>query len=145
MSSARPWSTRVPGCPFDRALANALLRASRSVPILMYTAQDVGAVQITGMPLKRFINEGDYYAWRRALANPAQAAPYAIALDGDPVAQAIREHPADMSVINVICSTGQPCARVYRSAKISFVLEVAISSGSGRFRSQSRPLEQALE
>jgi hypothetical protein len=101
----------------DRALANALLRLPDRVPILMYTAQDVGAIQVTGMPLKRFINEGDYNQWRRALANPAQAAPYAIALDGDPVAQAIREHPEDMSVINVICSTGQPCARVYHSEK----------------------------
>jgi hypothetical protein len=105
--------------PFERALANALLRLPDRVPILMYTAQDVGAVQITGMPLKRFVDEGDYYAWRSALANPAQAAPYAIAFDGDPVSEAIRKHPQDLSVINVICATGQPCARVYHSLKFS--------------------------
>jgi hypothetical protein len=105
--------------PFERALANALLQLPDRVPILMYTAQNIGAVQITGMPLKRFINEGDYYGWRRALVNPAQAAPFAIALDGDPVSQAIREHPADMSAINVICSTGQPCARIYHSQKFA--------------------------
>jgi hypothetical protein len=105
--------------PFERALANALLLLPDRVPILMYTAQDIGAVQLTGMPLKRFINEGDYYAWRRALVNPAQAAPFAIAFDGGPIAMAIREHPADMSVINVICSTGQPCARVYHSQKFA--------------------------
>jgi hypothetical protein len=105
--------------PFEKALANALLTLPDQVPILMYTAQNAGAIQLTGMPLRRFIDDGDYYAWRRALANPAQAAPFVIAFDGDPVSQAIREHPQDLSVINVICSTGQPCAHVYHSQKFA--------------------------
>jgi hypothetical protein len=39
----------------------------------------------------------------------------AVALDGDEVAQAIQRHPQGMQLVNVVCSSGQPCARIYRS------------------------------
>jgi hypothetical protein len=38
-----------------------------------------------------------------------------VAIDGDPVAEAVRKHPQNLELMFVICSTGQPCARLYRS------------------------------
>ena len=37
------------------------------------------------------------------------------ALDGDAVAQALQRHPQGLQRINVVCSTGQPCAQINRS------------------------------
>ena len=38
-----------------------------------------------------------------------------VAVDGDVVAQAVQSHPQGLQLVNVVCSTGQPCARIYRS------------------------------
>ena len=83
--------------------------------ILAYTSEHVGAFQRAGIALKRTINESDYYEWAPALKNPAQAANYVIATDGDRVAQAVAAKPDGLTLINIVCSTGQPCARFYRS------------------------------
>jgi hypothetical protein len=38
-----------------------------------------------------------------------------ITTDDDRVAQAVAEHPQGLTLINIVCSTGQPCVRFYRS------------------------------
>jgi hypothetical protein len=83
--------------------------------ILMRVSSDVGALQQAGIPLRRTVNEGDYLTWKHALEDPAQVVSMAVALDGDPVAQAVQRHPQGLQLVNVVCSTGQPCARIYRS------------------------------
>ncbi len=100
---------------FEGALSRALVALPGAGVILMYTSQDAGAVQQSGIPLHRFLNEGDYREWHQALDDPAHAALAVIALDHDPVAQAIQRHPQGLRLMQVICSTGQPCARIYRS------------------------------
>jgi hypothetical protein len=100
---------------FEKSLRNALLELPQQALILMNTAQDVGALQDAGIPLRRTINEGDSLEWKRALNSPAMAAPVIIALDGDPVARAIQRHPQNLQTIKVICSIGEPCARIYWS------------------------------
>lgn len=100
---------------FEESLRNALLELPPKTLILMDTAQDVGALQDAGLPLRRTINEGDNREWKRALQLPAMAAPVIIALDGDPVARAIQRHPENLQVIKVICSSGEPCAHIYWS------------------------------
>lgn len=100
---------------FEESLRNALLELPQQALILMDTAQDVGALQDAGIPLRRTINEGDNLEWKRSLNSPAMAAPVLIALDGDPVARAIQRHPENLQVIKVICSIGEPCARIYWS------------------------------
>jgi hypothetical protein len=82
----------------------------------MYTSEHIGAVQGAGIPLREIINEGDYYEWGPALRAPAARARYVIALDGDAVAKAVAEHPQGLTLLQVICSTGQPCARIYSSS-----------------------------
>jgi 4-amino-4-deoxy-L-arabinose transferase-like glycosyltransferase len=108
---------------FEVAYANALAALPPKSMILAYTSEHAGAFQRAGIALKRTINESDYYEWAPALKNPAQAADYVIATDGDRVAQAVAAKPDSLTLINIVCSTGQPCARFYRSDR-------HVSSGS---------------
>ena len=77
--------------PFEQALARTLfpLSVRTSGPILMYTSEHIGALQRAGIPLKRTINEGDYYQWASALRDPAGSASLVVAIDGDAVAKAV--------------------------------------------------------
>jgi len=100
---------------FERALANKLMVLPPQSTLLMYTSAHIGALQQIGFPLRRTINEGDYDQWQQALKDPAAAADFIVAIDGDPVAKAVKEHPENLQMMFVICSTGQPCARLYRS------------------------------
>ena len=101
--------------PFERALAQKLILLPPSATLLMYTSAHIGALQQIGFPLRQTINEGDYTRWQEALADPAAAADYIVAIDGDPVAEAVQNHPQNLELLFVICSTGQPCARIYLS------------------------------
>jgi hypothetical protein len=100
---------------FETALAKALNNLPAQGLILMAVSSDVGAMQQAGIPLHRTINEGDYLTWQRALKDPARAASAVVAVDGDVVAQAVLTHPQGLQLVNVVCSTGKPCARIYRS------------------------------
>ncbi len=104
--------------PFERALAAGLRGLTPGESLLMYTSEHVGAIQRAGIPLRDIINEGDYYEWGAALAQPDAKAHYVVALDGDAVAKAVAAHPQDLTLLQVICSTGQPCARIYASQRV---------------------------
>ena len=99
--------------PFEQALARALEIMPKQGMILMYTSEHPGALQSAGIPLKRTINEGDYYQWPGALEHPAQSAAVVVTTDGDAVDRAVAAHPEGLTMVDVICSTGQPCARIY--------------------------------
>lgn len=105
-------ATRV---PFENALGAKLILLPPDATVLMDISAHVGALQQIGMPLKRTINDGDYERWHAGLKDPAAAADYVVAFDGGPVAKAVRNHPQNLQIVSVICSTGQPCARIYRS------------------------------
>jgi hypothetical protein len=100
---------------FETALGKALSGIPAEGLILMHVSNDVGAVQQAGIPLHRIVNEGDYLIWQHALDDPAHSVATVVALDGDAVAQAVQRHPDGLDLVNVICSTGQPCARIYHS------------------------------
>lgn len=99
--------------PFEQSVAEALEALPRQGMILMYTSEHPGALQRAGIPLKRTINEGDYYQWPGALQHPAQSAAIVVTTEGDAVARAVAAHPEGLTLVDVICSTGQPCARIY--------------------------------
>jgi hypothetical protein len=105
-------STRI---PFEQAYARALEQLPRSGEILVWTSDHIGAFERAGIPLRRTINETDYYQWKPALEHPAQSAVFVIAADHDAVAQAVAEHPEGLTLLNIVCSTDQPCVRFYRS------------------------------
>jgi hypothetical protein len=101
---------------FEAALARQLRNFPAGVPIMMYNSDHVGALQGAGLPLRQTVNEGDYDSWKVALAAPAKHAAYVIAIAGDPVSAAVAEHPEDLTELSILCTTGQPCARIYQSS-----------------------------
>jgi hypothetical protein len=38
-----------------------------------------------------------------------------VAIAGDPVSAAIAKHPEGLTELSILCTTGQPCARIYQS------------------------------
>ena len=91
--------------------------------ILMYTSDQVGALERAAVSIKRTINEGNHRMWKRptdpeglwerALADPAKYADYVFAFDGDPVWEAVRDqHLRELVELHV---TGQPRAILYRA------------------------------
>jgi hypothetical protein len=107
-------STRV---PFERNLALVLEEFPPGAPILMQESDHIGALQDAGIALRQTLNESDYDSWHAALADPAGHADFVVALEGDAVAKAVAEHPGGLDELTILCSTGQPCARIYRSQR----------------------------
>ena len=105
-------STRV---PFERNLALVLNEMPPGSPILMQESDHIGALQDAGIPLKQTINETDYDSWHTALDDPAAHALFVVAIEGDAVSKAVDAHSQDLEEIDILCTTGQPCARIYRS------------------------------
>ena len=106
----RPAWTRV-----EAAYARALEQLPPQGQILVWTSDHIGAFQRAGIPLRRTINESDYYQWIPALQHPAQSAAFVVTADHDAVAKAVEAHPQGLTLLNIVCSTGQPCIRFYRS------------------------------
>jgi hypothetical protein len=100
---------------FEQALAQEIEQFPPNVPIMMYTSAHIGAVQVAGRPLKGLVCEMDWDSWHKALEDPAANAAYVIAMKGDPVDAAVAAHPLGLDELEVLCTTGQPCARIYRS------------------------------
>ncbi len=99
----------------ETSIARVLKSFPPGVPILMYNSDHIGAIQDAGIPLKQTVNEGDYDSWKAALASPADHAAYVIAIKGDPVSKAVDANPQGLTELTILCTTGQPCARIYRS------------------------------
>jgi hypothetical protein len=104
---------------FETALARELKNFPAGVPILMYVSDHVGALQQAGIPLKQTWNENDYDSWMAALADPAGRAAYVVAMTGDAVSKAVAERPQGLTELTVLCTTGQSCARIYRSDRFA--------------------------
>ncbi len=100
---------------FETAIARQLESFPAGMPILMRDSDHVGALQQAGIPLKQTLNEGDYDSWKAALDSPATMAEYVVAIAGDPVDAAVHAHPENLTELTVLCTTGQPCARIYKS------------------------------
>jgi hypothetical protein len=89
----------------------------------MYLGDHAGALQQAGIPLRRVVQEGNHRTWKqpsdpegeweRALANPARQVDFVIAVDGDPVAEAMRTQ--SLLLIAAIHVNGQPAAFIYQA------------------------------
>ena len=100
---------------FESALARQLMMLPAGSTILMYNSDHVGALQAAAIPLKQTINEGDHDGFQAALAAPAEHAAYVVGIAGDPVAAAVVAHPEGLTELTILCTSGQPCARIYQS------------------------------
>jgi hypothetical protein len=104
---------------FETALARQLLAFPKGSVILMYNSDHVGALEDAGIPLRQTVNEGDYDSFHAALAAPAAHAAYVVAIVGDPVDAAVAAHPEGLTELTILCTSGQPCARIYRSDRFA--------------------------
>jgi hypothetical protein len=100
---------------FETKLATQLAKLPSDASILIYSGEHGGALQKIGMPLKRTLNEGNRKAWKKALPDPAAAADYVVATQGDDVAAAVGKHPEGLEKIAEVQSEGQSPAAIYRS------------------------------
>lgn len=101
---------------YETQLAQVLAGVPGNAKILMYTGDHVGALQRAGIPLRRVINEANYYEWRLALVTPGASADYVVASAGDAVAAGVAADPEDLNPMAMIDVAGQPRTVVYRSA-----------------------------
>lgn len=101
----------------EKALAGELRKLPPDARLLMYTGSYVGALQTAGIPLQRVVNEGNYRIWQAALAAPAAAADYIIAVEGDAVAAAVAAHPEGLTPVARIHTPEKPPVVIYRAAR----------------------------
>jgi len=99
----------------EKQIAFALEMLPPNDPVMMTLGADVGAVQRSGRTLASIVSENDYESFSKAQADPADNVAFVIAIDGDAVAQAVAAHPEGLQELYVMCTTGQPCAKVYQS------------------------------
>ena len=100
---------------FERSVARQLRSFPAGSRILMSTNDHIGAVQQAGTPLHLLLSENDRDSFGAALASPGTKADYVIAIAKDPVDAAVRAHPEGLTELTVLCTTGQPCARIFKS------------------------------
>lgn len=102
-------------------LENRLASALRHVPpgsnILMATTNYVGALQDTGIPLRRVVWEGVHPEWDESLADPAKYAEYVVAFQGDEVWYATRLFPQHLEKWVEFETPDKPRVTVYRVEK----------------------------
>jgi hypothetical protein len=106
-----------PRYALDGRLGSLLEKFPESTSMLVYLGDNGGALQRAGIPLKRTINEGNRKLWNAALLAPASSADLVIAGEGDPVAQAVAEHPENLDLMIVVQAAGRPPVRVYRARR----------------------------
>ena len=102
---------------FEEPLARQLKTFRPGAVILMENSDHVGALQMAGIALKQTIGPSDYYGWKRAMAGPAAAADYVVAVTGGQIDGAVKAHPEGLTELAILCTYKQPCVRVYASAR----------------------------
>ena len=99
----------------EQPLAQQLMTFLPGSTILMENSEHVGALQTAGIPLRQTIGPSDYYRWREAMRAPAETAQYVVAVAGDEIANAVARHPEGLTELEILCSSNQPCVRIYQS------------------------------
>jgi hypothetical protein len=109
IASRRPLEEKIP------PLLRSLLATQPGGPVLMKTSVYPQIVALTGIPLRRTINESDREVYSNALAAPGAHAAIVLAFDGDDVDRALKAHPAGLKLVQRFSFSGQPSATVYVS------------------------------
>lgn len=102
---------------FDSRLAADLQHLPATATIMMYCGAHSGAIQDAGIPFGRVLREGNHPAWEIGLSNPARAADYVVAIEGDEVSYAVRLFPQNLKLVAIVDTPGSARALVYRSIR----------------------------
>lgn len=108
-------------------LAEQLALVPRGEPIMIDNSEYVGALQMAGIPLKETIGPSDYYRWRDGIKDPAHRAALIISSEGDAISKVLGGNPAGLTEMTIMCTTGKPCLRVWRS---DVYVDVSIKKGT---------------
>ena len=101
----------------ESQVAEALAAIPEDSTVLMYTSDYVGAVQKAGVHFDRVISECTRFAWDSARSAPFAGADYIVAVDGDPVADAVRINPRGLTMVAIIHTFGKPKVTIYRGSR----------------------------
>jgi hypothetical protein len=100
----------------EKWLAAQLELMPQDSTVVMYTSQYVGALQRAEFPLQRVVNESSFIVWDAALSAPAGVANYTIAIDNDPVAQAVLRNRYGLTLVDKREIAGEPSVAIYKSS-----------------------------
>ena len=100
----------------ESQLAEVLARIPQNSTVLMYTSEYVGAIQQAGIHFDHIISESTLIAWDSARSAPFAGANYIVAIDGDPVAEAVRTNPRGLTKLAIIHTLGKPDVTIYRGS-----------------------------
>jgi hypothetical protein len=101
----------------ERQIAEMLSRIPDNATVLMYTSDYVGALESAGIHLDRTISESTRFSWDSARSAPFAGADYIVAVDGDPVAEAVRINPHGLTKLAIMHTLGRPSVTIYRGAR----------------------------
>jgi hypothetical protein len=122
VEAERSWNMR-------RGIDTSVEQLLKALPpdsmFMMDLGEHVGIMQRLGIPLRRVVNGQNHRPWmrptdpqgiwERALADPKEYVNYVIAFDGDTVDLGVNK--ANLTLLTVIHSLGQPAARIYQTAR----------------------------
>lgn len=100
----------------EAKLAQQLMFVASNEKVLMFTGEYSGALQRARLPFRQVINEGNFGPWQRALGDPAAAADWVVASEGDDVARAAAAHAENLRLVTVLHTQGKKPVSIYRSA-----------------------------
>jgi hypothetical protein len=101
----------------ESQVAEALSGLPDNSTVLMYTSDYVGAIQKAGIHFDHIISESTFIAWDSARSAPFAGADYIVAIDSDPVAEAVRVNPRGLTKIEIIRTLGKPDVTIYRGTR----------------------------
>jgi hypothetical protein len=111
------WANSRSRVQLETQVAQALEAVPDGSTILMYTSEYVGAIQKTGIHLDHIISESTVFAWDSARSAPSAGADYIVAVEGDPVAEAVRVNPRGLTKVAIIRTQGKPEVTIYRGSR----------------------------
>ena len=107
--------------PRPHSAREAGSRGAREIPpdatVLMYTSDYVGALQQAGIHLDRVISECTRMYWDSARSAPFAGADNIVAIDSDPVAEAVRINPRGLTKVAILHTMGKPDVTIYRGSR----------------------------
>ncbi len=111
------WANSRSRLQLEAQVAQALSAIPADATVLMYTSDYVGAIQKAGIHFSRIISESTFIAWDSARSAPFAGADYIVAVEGDPVASAIRINPRGLTKLTIIHTLGKPAVTIYRASR----------------------------
>jgi hypothetical protein len=111
------WANSRSRLQLEGQVAQALSAIPENSTVLMYTSDYVGAVQEAGIHFDHIISESTFMAWDSARSAPFAGADYIVAIEGDPVAEAVRINPRGLTTLVVIHTLDKPNVTIYHGSR----------------------------